>query len=83
MHWLPTYMKSSLNAEHKDIMYTAAPYILNSIAGVGESSFSLVILIHFLSLTVSIDNYKLCRTELVLILYSSQNCVQIRRDSNI
>ncbi|KAF6017556.1 hypothetical protein EB796_024161 [Bugula neritina] len=34
MHWLPTYMKSSLKAEHKDIMYTAAPYILNSIIGV-------------------------------------------------
>ncbi|XP_067935177.1 sialin-like [Watersipora subatra] len=34
MHWLPTYMKASLNAEHRDIMYTAAPYILNSITGV-------------------------------------------------
>ena len=41
MHWLPTYMKSSLNAEHKDIMYTAAPYILNSIAGVGEFGVQL------------------------------------------
>lgn len=40
MHWLPTYMKHSLNAQHGDIMYTAAPYILNSIVGVGESSQS-------------------------------------------
>ena len=37
MHWLPTYMKAHLNADHKEIMYTAAPYIFNSIFGVRKS----------------------------------------------
>ena len=40
MHWLPTYMRLSLQADHKDIMYTAAPYIANSIVGVGKYPYS-------------------------------------------
>lgn len=35
MQWLPTYMARSLGAEKQDMMFTALPYIMNSIVGVG------------------------------------------------
>ena len=39
MQWLPTYMASNLGAEKHDIMFTAVPYIMNSLIGVGKSTF--------------------------------------------
>lgn len=42
MQWLPTYMARNLSAETHDIMFTALPYMLNSIVGVGEFSSSVV-----------------------------------------
>ena len=35
MQWLPTYMARTLGAARKDMMFTAVPYIMNSIVGVG------------------------------------------------
>ena len=37
MQWLPTYMTRNLGAKDKDIMYTAVPYIMNSLVGMGTS----------------------------------------------
>jgi len=34
MQWLPTYMARNLGANQNDIMYTAIPYLLNSLIGV-------------------------------------------------
>ena len=36
MQWLPTYMARNLGAEKHDIMFTAVPYVLNSLVGVGK-----------------------------------------------
>ncbi len=36
MQWLPTYMARNLGADKHDIMFTAVPYIMNSLVGVGE-----------------------------------------------
>lgn len=36
MQWLPTYMARNLGADKNDIMFTAVPYVLNSLVGVGE-----------------------------------------------
>lgn len=36
MQWLPTYMARNLGADKQDIMFTAVPYLLNSLVGVGE-----------------------------------------------
>ncbi|XP_074643413.1 sialin-like [Tubulanus polymorphus] len=40
MQWLPTYMTRHLGAEKHDIMYTAVPYILNSLVGVAAGHFA-------------------------------------------
>lgn len=40
MQWLPTYLTRSLGAGNHDIMFTAVPYILNSIAGVAAGHFA-------------------------------------------
>nr|KAG5691485.1 hypothetical protein BaRGS_026260 [Batillaria attramentaria] len=34
MQWLPTYMTRSLGASHNSIMFTAVPYLMNSLVGV-------------------------------------------------
>lgn len=36
MQWLPTYMTRTLGAEKSHIMFTAVPYIMNSLVGMGE-----------------------------------------------
>lgn len=38
MQWLPTYMTRTLGAEKSHIMFTAVPYIMNSLVGMGEIS---------------------------------------------
>jgi len=38
MQWLPTYMARNLGANTNDIMFTAIPYLLNSVIGVSKSS---------------------------------------------
>ncbi|XP_013391484.1 probable anion transporter 4, chloroplastic [Lingula anatina] len=40
MQWLPTYMTRTLGAASSDIMYTAVPYIMNSIVGVAAGHFA-------------------------------------------
>ena len=37
MQWLPTYMARNLGANTHDIMFTAIPYLLNSLIGVSKS----------------------------------------------
>lgn len=39
MQWLPTYMTRTLGAEKSHIMFTAVPYIMNSLVGMGEILF--------------------------------------------
>ena len=41
MQWLPTYMTRTLGAQGKDIMYTAVPYVMNSLVGMGEYTQAL------------------------------------------
>ena len=36
MQWLPTYMSVTLNAGKHQIMFTAVPYIMNSLVGAGK-----------------------------------------------
>lgn len=36
MQWLPTYMARNLGANKHDIMFTAIPYLLNSVIGVSK-----------------------------------------------
>ena len=38
MQWLPTYLARNLGAGKHDIMFTAVPYIMNSLIGVGKFS---------------------------------------------
>lgn len=40
MQWLPTYMTRTLGAEKSHIMFTAVPYIMNSLVGMGEIFFA-------------------------------------------
>lgn len=40
MQWLPTYMSVNLSAAKHEIMFTAAPYLLNSIIGVAAGHFA-------------------------------------------
>lgn len=40
MQWLPTYMARNLGAEKHDIMFTAVPYIMNSLVGVAAGHFA-------------------------------------------
>ncbi|ELU04684.1 hypothetical protein CAPTEDRAFT_173625 [Capitella teleta] len=40
MQWLPTYMSRNLGADKHDIMFTAVPYIMNSLIGVGAGHFA-------------------------------------------
>ena len=42
MQWLPTYMTRNLGAKDKDIMYTAVPYIMNSLVGMGKSMYKYI-----------------------------------------
>ena len=37
MQWLPTYMTRTLGAEKSHIMFTAVPYIMNSLVGMGKN----------------------------------------------
>ncbi len=50
MQWLPTYMARNLGAGKDDIMFTAVPYILNSLVGVGKSKLHSLLLYMFLEL---------------------------------
>jgi len=36
MQWLPTYMRRTLNANQSSMMFTAVPYVMNSLVGVGK-----------------------------------------------
>lgn len=38
MQWLPTYMTRTLGAEKSHIMFTAVPYIMNSLVGMGKNA---------------------------------------------
>lgn len=38
MQWLPTYMSRYLGANKESISFTAMPYVINSLVGVGETS---------------------------------------------
>lgn len=40
MQWLPTYMTRTLGAEKSHIMFTAVPYIMNSLVGMGAGHFA-------------------------------------------
>lgn len=37
MQWLPTYLSRNLGANKESISFTAAPYVINSLVGVGKS----------------------------------------------
>ncbi|XP_052066055.1 sialin-like [Mytilus californianus] len=45
MQWLPTYMRRTLGANQSSIMFTAVPYVMNSLVGVvaGHFADSLII----------------------------------------
>lgn len=36
MQWLPTYLSRNLGANKESISFTAVPYVINSLVGVGE-----------------------------------------------
>ncbi|XP_064604930.1 uncharacterized protein LOC135470105 [Liolophura sinensis] len=40
MQWLPTYMTRTLGADKSHIMFTAVPYIMNSLVGVAAGHFA-------------------------------------------
>lgn len=40
MQWLPTYLVRHLGAVKNEIMFTAVPYILNSLVGIATGHFS-------------------------------------------
>jgi len=40
MQWLPTYMARNLGAAKEDIMFSAVPYVLNSVVGVVAGHFA-------------------------------------------
>jgi len=42
MQWLPTYMARNLGADKHDIMFTAIPYLLNSLIGVRKLLHTLM-----------------------------------------
>jgi len=42
MQWLPTYLARNLGAEKHDIMFTAVPYVMNSLVGMGMYDFTCV-----------------------------------------
>lgn len=46
MQWLPTYMTRTLGAEKSHIMFTAVPYIMNSLVGMGEIFLLLTLTKH-------------------------------------
>ena len=44
MQWLPTYMARNLGAAKEDIMFSAVPYVLNSVVGVGM--YCIISMVH-------------------------------------
>ncbi|KAK2168532.1 hypothetical protein LSH36_16g08005 [Paralvinella palmiformis] len=40
MQWLPTYLARNLGAEKHDIMFTAVPYVMNSLVGMAAGHFA-------------------------------------------
>ena len=50
MQWLPTYMTRSLGADRHDIMFSAVPYVLNSIVGVGELHRGYIVKVNYICL---------------------------------
>ncbi|PAA63220.1 hypothetical protein BOX15_Mlig008054g1 [Macrostomum lignano] len=40
MNWLPTYLARTLGADKNQIMFTAAPYVLNSVVGIATGYFA-------------------------------------------
>ncbi|KAK7492895.1 hypothetical protein BaRGS_00015842 [Batillaria attramentaria] len=46
MQWLPTYMTRSLGASHNSIMFTAVPYLMNSLVGVVAGHFADSLISH-------------------------------------
>lgn len=39
MQWLPTYMSRYLGANKESISFTAMPYVINSLVGIGKNHF--------------------------------------------
>ena len=56
MQWLPTYMARNLGAEKHDIMFTAVPYLLNSLIGVGKWKLIYSTSYHFLRINAIVVN---------------------------
>lgn len=46
MQWLPTYLARNLSAETHDIMFTAVPYLMNSLVGVVAGHFADALITH-------------------------------------
>ncbi|XP_046330197.1 sialin-like [Haliotis rubra] len=46
MQWLPTYMTRNLGANQSHIMFTAVPYIMNSLVGVAAGHFADALIAH-------------------------------------
>ena len=40
MTWLPTYLARSLGADQRQLVFTAVPYIMNSLVGIGAGHFA-------------------------------------------
>lgn len=47
MQWLPTYMTRTLGAEKSHIMFTAVPYIMNSLVGMGKNAIFTNVIFFF------------------------------------
>lgn len=52
MQWLPTYMTRTLGAEKSHIMFTAVPYIMNSLVGMGKNAIFTNVIFFFLKLGI-------------------------------
>lgn len=81
MQWLPTYLTRSLGASNSHIMFTAVPYIMNSLVGVGMYALFLSwflpffnAVINFLILWQEISQFLQLRRERFVISFITLSC---------
>ncbi|CAD5122774.1 DgyrCDS11181 [Dimorphilus gyrociliatus] len=76
MQWLPTYFARGLEAKREEIMFTAVPYVMNSLVGMTSGHFADALISHkwtVLSVRRLMTTIGLIGPALFILLFSAAN----------
>lgn len=76
MQWLPTYFARGLEAKKEEIMFTAVPYVMNSLVGMTAGHFADALISHkwtVLSVRRLMTTIGLIGPALFILLFSAVN----------